>query len=50
MKTQKTSWKQLPSGVYCRTLNGRVQVMTPVEYEKYTHRKWWSKVLFKYFL
>tara|TARA_R110001632_G_scaffold437_2_gene1411 strand:+ start:2447 stop:2599 length:153 start_codon:yes stop_codon:yes gene_type:complete len=50
MKTKKSSWKQLPSGVHCRTVNGRVEVLTPEEYLRYSHLKWWKRVLLKYFI
>jgi len=49
MKTKKTSWKQLPSGVYCRSVNGRVEVLTPKEYEN-LHNEWWLNILNKYFI
>ena len=31
MKTKKTSWKKLPTGIYTRVVNGRVEVKTEKE-------------------
>tara|TARA_R110000744_G_scaffold179377_1_gene298404 strand:+ start:183 stop:332 length:150 start_codon:yes stop_codon:yes gene_type:complete len=49
MKTKKTSWKELPSGVYCRVVNGKVEVLTPREFKK-LHSDWWTNILKKYFI
>lgn len=46
----KTKWKKLSTGVYCRSVNGRVECLTPKEYLKYQQQSWWIQVLNKYFL